>query len=365
MTTAAPTIGVDKCDAASERPKIVFVAADLSAGGGVNKAIRDQAVLLRQQLGADVTVVNARSDRHSTYPLDVPVEHHRRQSLLAYFRLLLSLRRRQPDFVIGSWTQDNILITLAFLFSRSRVVVVEHTSWNFHGKFVRLLRRLTYPLAWRVLVLNRAELRHYQRFLRNVRLLSNVVPNAPPAARRKREKLILAVGHLEPRKNFEDAVRAMAKSGLEEQGWSLAIVGEGPEGGLLRRLIRELGLKRTEIRPPTKQIHEWYERASLTVVSARLEVFSLVLAEAMLSGVVPIAYATDGPSFILEDFPEHLVTVGDTDALAERLAHFANEPALGPLRLKMRNAIETLFSPDVIGEQWRAVLGEALPCSPP
>ena len=339
--------------------RIIFVATDLSSGGGVNKAIRDQAALLSERLGAEVTVVTARSGSPPTYPFprSVTVEQHRRRSLPGYFGFLLSLRRRRPDILVSSWTQDNVLAILAFLASRTRVVAVEHTSWDFHGPLVRCLRRLAYPFAWRVIVLNPAEQRHYARWLYNVRLLPNVIAPSP-TLQQPREKVVLAVGHLENRKNFADAIEAMAKSGLEARGWSLVIVGQGPEEQALRSLMKERGLTRSRIEPPTSDIASWYARASLTLVTAKLEVFSLVLAEAMQAGVVPVAYATDGPSFILQDFPDHLVPREDVDALAERLSEFADGPHLDSLRPSLRHAIERRFSPAVIGDRWRELLQE-------
>jgi glycosyltransferase involved in cell wall biosynthesis len=344
-------------------PRILFIATDLSTGGGVNKIIRDLAVLFRKRVGAQVTVVNARSDRPSTYsfPPDVPVEPHRRQSLFSYFRLLVKMRRSRPDFVISSWTQDNILTALAFLFSPSKAVLVEHSSWHFHSWPVRLVRRIVYPLATHVIVLNGRDLDHYRAYLGNVRLIPDPVTAPPSPALRQREKLIIAVGHLSPLKNFEDAIRAMAVSRLEDDGWSLAIIGFGSEESRLRDLIRKLGLRRTQIHSSVEDLASWYARASILLVTSQLESFSLVLAEAMLSGAVPIAYASDGPSFILEDFPEHLVGIGDVDSLAERLAHFANAPALERLRRKLRASIESRFSPDIVLEQWRALL-EGPPC---
>ena len=342
--------------------RILLIATDLSTAGGVNKIIRDLAVLFKRALGVDVTVVNARSDRPSTYsfPADVPVQQHRRQSLLAYFQLLIRLRRSRPDVVISSWTQDNILVSLAFLFSRTRTVLVEHSSWHFHGRAIRLLRRMIYPLASQVVVLNRRDLEHYRKYLRNVRLIPDPVTGERPAGE-QREKLIIAVGHLEPLKNFGDAIRAMAISRLEDEGWSLTIIGSGTREGELRRLIDELGLTRTRIHASVDDLGPWYARASILLVTSRLESFSLVLAEAMLSGVVPVAYASDGPSFILEDFPEHLVAMGDVHVLAERLGDFAKASASGALRQRLSASVQARFSPEVIGEQWKALL-EAPPC---
>lgn len=340
---------------------ITFVAADLSTGGGVNKVIRDLAVLFSERFGAAVAVVNARSDRSSTYafPNDVPVQQHRRQSLLSYFGLLLRLRRSRSDFVISSWTQDNILVALAFLFSRSKTILVEHSSWHFHSWPIRLLRRIVYPLASSVIVLNRRDLDHYGAYLSNVRLIPDPV-TAAAAPSQHREKLIIAAGHLLPIKNFEDAIRAMAKSGLENDGWSLAIIGSGNREAQLRSLIDDLGLTRTHVHAPTQDLASWYARASLLLVTSRLESFSLVLAEAMLCGVIPIAYASDGPSFILEDFPDHLVDIGNVDALAKQLTRFGSQPNF-ELREALRGSIESRFSPDVVVEQWRDLL-EGPPC---
>ena len=76
----------------------------------------------------------------------------------------------------------------------------------------------------------------------------------------------------------------------------------------------------------------------------------------MLSGVIPLAYASDGPSFILEDYPEHLVPIGDIEALAQRLSSFANQTELVSLRQKLRASIDKRFSPEVIAQQWRDLL---------
>lgn len=157
-----------------------------------------------------------------------------------------------------------------------------------------------------------------------------------PSLPTQREKLVIAVGHLEPLKNFEHAIRAMAASRLEEEGWSLAIVG-GSSEDRLRQLIEEVGLRRTEIHDPVDDLSSWYARASLLLVTSRLESFSLVLAEAMASGVIPIAYASDGPAFIFESFPDH-------------------KAEMKSLREEMRRSIEDRFSSEVIARQWQELL---------
>ena len=337
--------------------RILFLATDLSTGGGVNRVIRDLAVLLKRRLPADVRVVSARSDRPSAYafPADVPVELHRPRSITSYFMTLLRIRRTRPDVLISSWTQDNILAALAFAFSRTRVVLVEHSSWDFHPWPVRALRRLTYPLASDVIALNRADFEHYRGRFRRARLIPNPM-SADPGPHTKREKMILAVGHLEPIKQFDHAIRAFAQSKLEEDGWSLEIVGSGGAYAGLSTQIASLGLKRASIRPPSGDLARDYARASILVVPSATESFSLVLAEAMQAGVLPIAYATNGPSFILEAFPEHLVPKSDVDGLAAKLADFASRANLGERREALRKSVEQRFSPEAVFDQWKELL---------
>lgn len=337
---------------------IILIGTDLSTGGGVNKVLRDLAGVFQRDLGADVTVVGARTNGPPSYafPSDVRVEQHQRGSLLAYFRLLRALRRKQPDVVIGSWAQDNILLSLAFAFSRTKVLLVEHSPWRFHRASIRALRHLTYPLASGVIVLNRRDLTYYRRFLRCVRLIPNPVPPARTHPSHAREKLVLAVGHLEPIKQFDHAIRAMAASGLEKDGWSLTIIGSGSSEQSLRALIAELGLKRTEIRSGPEELTSWYAKASLLLLTSRMESFSLVLAEAMTAGVIPVAYASDGPEMILEDFPAQLVPLGDLPGLTERLERCANLTDSNELRRELAKSIEQRFSPNVIIRLWQELL---------
>jgi glycosyltransferase involved in cell wall biosynthesis len=341
--------------------QITFLAGDLSDGGGVNRVISDLSAILAERLGAEVSIIAVGTTEAPTYPISprVKLETLSNGRPIGGREALSRVRHDRPDFLIGSWTQSNLVLILAFLLSATRVIVVEHTSWYFHPRWVRALRRLIYPLAWRVVVLNPSELAHYGTYLRNVRLLPNPVPAAARTPAQSREKLIVAVGHLEARKNFGDAVRAMALSRLEESGWQLAIIGVGPQEEMLRKASGEAGLTRTRVHAPTADLASWYDRASLTLVTARLEVFSLVLAEAMSAGVVPIAYATDGPSFILEGFADHLVPIGDVDALAGAIRRFAGEDGLGPLRARLAQSIRARFSPEVVAEQWRRLFAEA------
>jgi glycosyltransferase involved in cell wall biosynthesis len=94
------------------------------------------------------------------------------------------------------------------------------------------------------------------------------------------------------------------------------------------------------------------------VLPSKVESFSLVVAEAMLAGVIPIAYASDGPSFLLRDFPDLLVPMGDVSALAARMVECAGTGDDDALRERLAQSVRTRFSPQVVAQQWRELLSE-------
>lgn len=340
--------------------RLTFVTGHLSDGGGVNRVISELSAVLAEQPGFEVSLLPIGPAETSSYPIShrVKLDSGRGGGGIRWPEALSRLRREKPDFVIGTWTQSNLMLIAGLLFSGIRVIAVENSSWAYQPRRIRALRRLIYPLAWRVIAINPSDYAHYRRFSRNVRLVPNPVSAPPYRPDEQREKLVLAIGHLIPNKNFSDAIEAMARSGLGHQGWRLTIVGAGPEEQRLREMIRKAGLGETRIVPPTNDLAALYARASLLLVPSRSEAFSLVLAEAMSAGVVPLAYATPGPAFILEDFPEQLVELGDVAVLAERLRSLAQGGVPNSLRAELSGSIQSRFSPTIITRQWLALLNE-------
>lgn len=107
----------------------------------------------------------------------------------------------------------------------------------------------------------------------------------------------LAVGRFSHRhKGFDILIKAFAQFAKINTSWTLDIVGEGPEEELYRSLVAEYALEgRIMIYPFTKNIQQFYSKASVYVLSSRWEGFGLVLVEAMAHGLpiissdVPVA----------------------------------------------------------------------------
>ena len=176
----------------------------------------------------------------------------------------------------------------------------------------------------------------------------------PPKGCGTRQARVLAIGRLVPKKGFEFLVRAFGKVAARCPGAKLTIVGEGPEEGRLKELIRKLGLKDSTHLAGRRQ-HE--EVMSMLAESAVLVVPSVVsedgdrdgvpnvILEALACGVPVIASRLEG----IEEAVQHnqtglLVRPGDIDELAEATTLLlADEELRERLAAKAKEVVSECF----------------------
>jgi glycosyltransferase involved in cell wall biosynthesis len=142
---------------------------------------------------------------------------------------------------------------------------------------------------------------------------------------------IVAMGRLSAEKGFDVLVRAFANAAPDMDGWSLVVVGDGPDRDQLHTLANDLGIaNRVRLTGYLPQPQAVLAGGSLFVLSSRREAWGLVLLEALAHGM-PIV-ATDcpfGPREILRDGKlGRLVEVDDVPSLATALAAHAADPAV-------------------------------------
>lgn len=130
--------------------------------------------------------------------------------------------------------------------------------------------------------------------------------------------VVLAVGRLEPQKDFTLLIRAFAEV-RKTMPCRLMILGDGSEREMLTGLIREAGIE-DDVQLPgfAPNPHAYMARASLLVLSSRFESLANVVIEAMAIGTPVIATdCPSGPSEALDGGRYGtLVPVGDVDRLA-------------------------------------------------
>lgn len=149
-------------------------------------------------------------------------------------------------------------------------------------------------------------------------------PGQPP--------VLVAVGRLQPQKDYPTMLQAFAKV-RRSQPAKLVILGEGKERPMLESLIKELNLTQDVDLPGfVSNPYAYLARASLFVLSSRWEGLPTVLIEALCCGTPVVSMdCPSGPREILRDgLYGPLVPVGDVNGLADAIETALNGEALTP-----------------------------------
>ncbi|WP_291356974.1 glycosyltransferase [Desulfovibrio sp.] len=130
------------------------------------------------------------------------------------------------------------------------------------------------------------------------------IPNACPGTAARAESqaglhknpAILFLGRFIKGKRADALLRAFALLAPEFPGWTLSLVGVGPERGRLRRLAASLGVDaRVTVRPSRENVAEDYAEASIYCLPSRVEGFPNTVVEAMAAGL-PVVGIADCPA---------------------------------------------------------------------
>lgn len=147
--------------------------------------------------------------------------------------------------------------------------------------------------------------------------------------------------------------------------WSLTIIGDGEERANLERMVQEKGLSRVSFEG-FRSPRDYYERASVLILTSEYEGFPLVITECMSFGVVPVVYGSYPAVYdIIEDGKDGMIVPKtaagfDVRAMAGKLELLISD--LKGLETKAHAAIDKSnnWSVERICEQWSNVLNGLL-----
>ena len=176
----------------------------------------------------------------------------------------------------------------------------------------------------------------------NVRRRIASIPNGVPASFSRgrprtgvaRDPFILAVGNLNPKKDYPGFVEAAAAVAprLAAQGRAVrfAIAGEGPEREKIARLIEARGLTdRFELLGARPDVAELMAEADLLVNSSAHEGLPITLIEAAMSGLPAVVSDVGGNAEVVRDGSSgFVVPPGRPDRMAERIAQILSDETL-------------------------------------
>jgi glycosyltransferase involved in cell wall biosynthesis len=299
-------------------------------------------------------------------------------SLLNKIHRLLALRRtirkERPDVVVSFLPDVNIAAVIAAWGLSVPVVVSEriYPPAMPLGALLERLRRWIYPRADAVVVQTNHALQWLARCCPTAdgHVIANPVVfplpeaepiTAPSSVIGSQRRLVLAVGRLDPQKQFEALIAAFERLAPQFPEWDLVILGEGSERESLENQLEQLGLGGRVCLPGrVGNLSDWYARADLYVMSSRFEGFPNSLAEAMAYGLPAVSFDCDaGPRDIIREgvdgclVPPAMGVTGLSQAMETLMSDQAQ-------REKMAEAAEAVrwrFSMERIAAKWDAVLG--------
>jgi glycosyltransferase involved in cell wall biosynthesis len=182
--------------------------------------------------------------------------------------------------------------------------------------------------------------------------------------------VLLSVGRLEENKGFHHlaaALGALSAHGgrLPDGRWRWVVIGDGPFRGRLEAAIREANLGSAAMligRAEDKDLHAWYEAATLFVHPTLYEGSSLVTLEAMAHRRAVVATNAGGlPDKIRPGVNGWLVEPGDPSALAAAISGAIDEPhTLAAFGQAGRTIVENEFSWDAAGRATLSLYKELL-----
>ena len=212
---------------------------------------------------------------------------------------LLAIRKRakDADCVISFMDSTNILSIIATAFLGRKLIISEHSAHDFVGLKWRVLRRIFYPFASALTVLNKSDFNYYS-FVKNKAIIYNPSIFKPSFGGQK-EKLIIFVGRLEPVKGCDIFLRALALLKLDD--FKLLVLGAGSQKKSLQSLSAGLGLKNLEFLGSVSDIQNYYKKAKIIVSSSRFEGLGNALIESAFFDCIRVATPTAGALELLED----------------------------------------------------------------
>lgn len=319
--------------------KILLVIPSLPLGG----AERVMSVLANEfvALGHEVHLVLLAKDE-IFYTLDNRIIIHQLgfenkgkiskiiSELKTYFRLRKLIKKQQPDVVLSFMVKYNIFTLMATAFLNTKVFVSDRCNPNKKIPWLRdFLRNKLYKSATGVIAQTQLAKSVLMKSThhKNIKVIHNPLKQMEINPYVDREKIILNVGRLAPEKGQLKLIEEFCK--IEQSGWKLMFLGDGPLHADLNAKIKELNAgSKVILEGAVSDVESYLQRASLFVFSSFSEGFPNALAEAMCSGLPCISFDCEaGPNEIISNHKNGvLVKVGDFEALRKEMEALINDP---------------------------------------
>jgi glycosyltransferase involved in cell wall biosynthesis len=325
--------------------RVALFLPNLSGGGAERVFALLAEGLAARGIETEVVLARAEGPHVAAVRAVVPVvDLHAASTRASLLPLARYLRKRRPDVLVAALAHANIVAVWARWLARvdTALVITHHLGLStekatFAARRWSVLRAWFYPRADAIVAVSRDMAVDLARSIGVPRDRVEVIVNpviTPQLAAQAQAPLdhpwfaagqppvVLGIGRLEPQKDFETLLRAVALV-RQERPVRLLILGEGGERPALESLAEELGLGEDVALPGfVDNPYAYLARAAVFALSSVYEGLPTVLIEALAVGTPVVSTDCEtGPREILDDGRlGRLVPINDPMGLAGAIA---------------------------------------------
>lgn len=375
--------------------KIAYYLPSLQAPGGLERIITSKANYFAEHFdGYEVYIITSdQSGQPIHFPLSPKVKHidldvsfdwpfsqsrigklvkypfRYRKFRSRFTRLLEEIRpditistlRRELNFVnslkdgsvkIGEFHTSRYFYHAESLHSKNPIL--NQIKKNLVSSFVQNLNKLT-----KFIILTHEGSLDWPE-LRNLTVIPNPITIPAGHSSDVSSRQVIAVGRYSYEKAFDRLIEAWEIITKRHPDWILRIYGEGMRKELQQQ-IDQAGIKQTcVLEHAVPDIVNKYCESSIFVLSSRFEGLPLVLGEAMLCGVPPVAFACPyGPKDMITDGKDGLlVENGNIEQLADRICYLIENEDIRKEMSKQAKIRAKDFEMEHIAQLWKKLFEE-------
>ena len=273
------------------------------------------------------------------------------------------LNNEKTDCLINVDTGMALVGILSCFMSRISVITWEHSNYynNWESKKFPYIRKFAARFSTVVVTLTQLDKENYLRGIKKCAPVY-VIPN-PIEIRDyeycKESCVIMSAGQLLPIKQYDKMID-VAKTVLElHPSWKWIICGDGPERESIKQRITKLNLQdHIELVGAVTNIHDYYNKAAIFVMTSKMEGLPMVLLEAKAHRIPIVSFdIMTGPSDIVQDgINGFLIASNDTVAMADKINKLIEDADLRTLFSDNSHMNIDKFAKETIIRQWSELI---------
>lgn len=274
-------------------------------------------------------------------------------------RLIYFFNKSKFDYILSEGLKNNIYLSKLKKNINSIVIGCWHSNYDNYIKSGYSIEEIkkSIQLLDKTIVLSKYDVNMiYDNLKLKVDYIYNFVPSNTVNKSSPENNIFLSVGRYDKVKGYDRLIKIFKKFCNYDNSWKLFIVGEGAERKKLEQLIKKLSLeKQVILTGKTDSVDDYYNKASIYLMSSYGEGFPMVIVEAMKHSLPIIAYSIPVLYEILPD-EDNLIEQDDEETYLRKMIELSSNLSLmnkyGEANL---HKAENFYENKII-EQWKSIL---------